>query len=283
MRAAKIESALKNLILADAANKVRHNFGVWKCAQCDTEKAATVHQLRKTYCSKECMAIAYSSRMAGAVNPHYSNAGERICTHCGGRYKSYNKTRKFCTRACHLHSKPKVVKQPIAKRVVVAPKVKSPRVLRSTEIACIKCGASFRKYPSQTRLYCSYKCHLDSGGAFRAGLAASKATMKYGPRKDANHNEIFDELRKHCPVYDISTTGRGLPDGLAWINKAWHLFDVKNPNTGYGKRGLNAVQKKWIQQWPGGPVYLIYTADEASRFGRGDFTGIKREESALST
>ena len=106
--------------------------------------------------------------------------------------------------------------------------------------------------------------------------------MKYGPKKDANHNEIFDELRKHCAVYDLSTTGRGMPDGLAWIEGAWHLFDVKNPKTGYGKRGLNPIQKKWIQQWQGGPVYLIYTEDEASRFGRGNFTGIKREESAGS-
>lgn len=103
--------------------------------------------------------------------------------------------------------------------------------------------------------------------------------MKYGPKKDANHNEIFEELRKHCAVYDLSTAGRGLPDGIAWIQAAWHLFDVKNPKTGYGKRGLNEVQKKWIQQWKGGPVYLIYTEDEARRFGCGDFSGIKREES----
>ena len=101
--------------------------------------------------------------------------------------------------------------------------------------------------------------------------------MKYGPKKDANHNEIFEELRKHCPVYDMSAAGMGVPDGVAWIAGAWHLFDVKNPKTSYGKRGLNKVQKKWLTQWKGGPIYLIYTVEEAERFGLGNFDGIKFE------
>lgn len=128
-------------------------------------------------------------------------------------------------------------------------------------------------------MYCSYKCHLDSGGAFRAGIAASKAIMKYGAKKDANHNQIFTELRKHCAVYDFSAMGHGLPDGIAWIKESWHLFDVKNPKTGYGRRGLNPVQIKWVNQWKGGPVYLIYTEEEAVQFGIGNFSGIKRIES----
>ena len=99
--------------------------------------------------------------------------------------------------------------------------------------------------------------------------------MKYGPKKDANHNEVMNEMRKHCAVYDMSTAGMGLPDGLAWINGAWHLFDIKNPKTSYGRRGLNKVQKKWIEQWKGGPVYLIYTTEEAANFAQGKFEGIK--------
>lgn len=124
-------------------------------------------------------------------------------------------------------------------------------------------------------MYCSYGCFKISGGPFRAGLASSKATMRYGAKKDANHNEIVDELRKHCPVYDMSKAGNGIPDGVAWINNAWHLFDIKNPKTGYGRRGLNKVQTKWIETWSGGPVYLIYTVEEAARFAKGDFESIK--------
>lgn len=99
--------------------------------------------------------------------------------------------------------------------------------------------------------------------------------MKYGPKKDANHNELMAEMRKYCAAYDMSTAGMGLPDGVAWINNAWHLFDIKNPKTGYGRRGLNKVQKKWLETWAGGPVYLIYTVEEASRFAQGNFDGIK--------
>lgn len=99
--------------------------------------------------------------------------------------------------------------------------------------------------------------------------------MKYGAKKDANHNEIFAVMRKYCPVYDLSNAGMGIPDGVAWINQAWQLFDVKNPKTAYGRRGLNKVQRKWLETWRGGPVYLIYTVEEAERFAQGNFEGIK--------
>ena len=106
--------------------------------------------------------------------------------------------------------------------------------------------------------------------------------MKYGAKKDANHNEIFEELRKHCPVYDLSAAGCGVPDGIAWIDEAWQFFDVKNPKTGYGKRGLNPVQKKWVEKWSGGPVYLIYTQADAQAFGSGDLESVKVVQSAGS-
>lgn len=99
--------------------------------------------------------------------------------------------------------------------------------------------------------------------------------MKYGTKKDANHNEIMEVMRKYCAVYDLSNAGMGVPDGVAWVNGAWHLFDIKNPKTAYGRRGLNRVQTKWIQAWAGGPVYLIYTTNEAARFAQGQIDGIK--------
>lgn len=102
------------------------------------------------------------------------------------------------------------------------------------------------------------------------------ARLKYGAKKDANHNEIFDEIAKHAPVRDLSKAGFGVPDGLAWVCESWHLFDVKNPETSYGRKGLNQVQKKWAKDWRGGPVFLIYTAEEARKFATGDFDGLKR-------
>lgn len=153
--------------------------------------------------------------------------------------------------------------------------VVAPSALR--ESLCVQCGSRFKSYPKDKRTYCSYECFVRSGGPFRAGLAASAATLKYGPKKDANHNPIMAALRKHCAVYDTSSAGCGIPDGIAWIKEEWHLFDIKNPKTGYGNRGLNKVQRKWLNQSSGGPIYLLYTEEEAERFAQGDFAGIKFE------
>lgn len=178
----------------------------------------------------------------------------KICRYCSKEFQSPKSVRKnTCSEECRVKW----------------------REQSQHKMFCAKCGTEFRFYPSQHRIYCSYQCHLDSGGAFRAGIAAAEARLKYGPKKDANHNEVVAEMRKYCAVYDMSSAGMGLPDGVAWIKEAWHLFDVKNPKTGYGRRGLNDVQKKWIQAWSGGPVYLIYTVEEAARFAQGNFDGIK--------
>jgi hypothetical protein len=152
---------------------------------------------------------------------------------------------------------------------------KPKRKSRKETKNCIQCGIEFVSYMSSKKRYCTYACYIASGGAFRAGIASSRAVKMYGPKKDANHNEIFTELAKHCPAYDLSAHGYGLPDGIAWILEEWHLFEVKNPKTSYGRKGLNKVQKKWLSQWKGGPVYMIYTVQEAERFGTGKFKGIK--------
>ena len=95
-------------------------------------------------------------------------------------------------------------------------------------------------------------------------------------KKDANHKEIFGVIESICPVKDLSEAGRGIPDGIAWINNGWHWFDVKNPKTGYGRRGLNKRQKEWASDWRGGPVFLIYTKDEAEKFAKGYWCELKR-------
>jgi hypothetical protein len=225
------------------------------------------------------MGAAYRERLAGANNPHFSAAGAKVCVTCGGGYIGYNNSRKFCSVGCYAASKPRAPKrQLVLKLVKPAPIPREKR--RPIDHVCLQCGVQFTG-PAK-RKFCSYGCHIKSGGAFRAGLASARAVMKYGAKKDANHREVIEEMRKHCAVYDLSAQGCGLPDGLAWIGDQWRLFDVKNPKTAYGRRGLNQVQKKWIQQWNGGPVYLIYTVDEACRFACGNFDGIKRVESAGS-
>jgi hypothetical protein len=276
------------------------NKGFWKCATCGIEKVPTAHQRRQKDCSYACMAISYKKRLLGKNNPNFKNASIKTCAYCGLEYNSYVKTRKFCSQSCYtsLKTKDKIKHEPKPKvrhtklcrscgvEFFCAPSIRKTTCSKACKIElinlkknfknCCQCGEKFSLFKSQNnKKYCSYKCHLDSGGAFRAGIASTEARLKYGPKKDANHNEIFEELRRYCAVYDLSSAGCGLPDGLAWISNQWILFDVKNPKTAYGKRGLNSVQKKWLSQWKGGPVYLIYTTEEAKKFANGEFDGIK--------
>jgi hypothetical protein len=96
----KADAARRNIALANAANAARYSFGVWKCATCQSEAPATVHQLRKTYCSKACMAAGYRVRFAGAGNNNHSNAGWKVCRACGKDFHNYNRRSRYCSIAC---------------------------------------------------------------------------------------------------------------------------------------------------------------------------------------
>lgn len=277
------------------------SYGVWKCLSCHVEKTATSHQKRQKYCSIKCYSEE-RKKLTGSLNPNYRGGNSKECSRCKKTFYSYVKQRLFCSLECYwsrnkkqkLQQKEKIKNTPHHKNCVQCGKSfrcwkTSNKVTCSPACSlayrsdtrvtkkCLTCWVEFKSYPSSKRKYCSYKCHLDNGGAFKAGLAAAKATMKYGSKKDANHAEMFAVLRKHCAAYDVSTSGMGIPDGLAWINGAWHLFDIKNPKTGYGKRGLNPIQKKWLSQAHGGPIYLLYTVEDAERFATGKFDGLKFE------
>jgi hypothetical protein len=97
----KLAASLQNLKKAAEANAARRAFAIWTCATCGAERPATVHQRRKTYCSKACMVIGYSSRLRGPSNPNYRAIPPRKCERCGKGYESYNKERKYCTHECY--------------------------------------------------------------------------------------------------------------------------------------------------------------------------------------
>lgn len=102
-------------------------------------------------------------------------------------------------------------------------------------------------------------------------------TRKYGARKDANHAEIVNEFKRlGVPVLDASNVGGGMPDLVVMIGGVLHLVDVKNPKTGYGRRGLNKRQKEWALEWKGSPVYLISTVEEVGHMVNGNFAVLKR-------
>lgn len=214
------------------------------------------YQKSRKFCSKKCHIESIKSKKKVKAEKPKKEQQQKLCAHCGNKFKCWKTSNKVtCSAECST----------------------SLRLSKHTKKICLFCGIEYQTSPSKNQKYCSYRCHLDNGGAFKAGMASAKAKMKYGPKRDANHSEIFDVLKKKCAVYDVSTSGMGIPDGLAWINGAWHLFDIKNPKTGYGKRGLNPIQKKWLSQAQGGPIYLLYTTEDAENFALGKFEGLKFE------
>ena len=271
-------------------------FDVWSCAECGKEARATVHQMRKTYCSMDCMAKGYAVRLQGVANPNHRDIQPSTCQKCGCSFQCKTRNRKFCSHSCYAASRvvlPDVAcancatpfrQQNPARKYCSAecfraatPKkqyIPTPRAIHMT--ACEGCGDTFRSARSSDRKFCSYPCFVSSGGTKRAGEAAVRAMKKYGAKKDANHKEIFAYIEIFAAVKDLSTAGFGVPDGIAWVGGGWHLFDVKNPNTGYGRRGLNPIQKKWADDWRGGPVYLIYNVQDAENFVKARFAALKK-------
>lgn len=240
----------------------------------------------------------------GESNPNWRGGVPAYsCLTCGGEYRTYEKGRKFCSLKCRpktpiaklkeMAAKAAAIKRAKPRKVVKAryrayvPVPKDERKRVATFKPCVQCGAQFKctgKRQIESRRYCSYPCHLASGGAQRAGDAAAMAKTRYGAKKDANHKELVDALEYlGASVVDLSAMGCGIPDLLVHARGIWHLCDVKNKATAYGRRGLNPRQIKWASEWKGGPVVLLYSIDDAKALieGRMDaLTVITADEAA---
>jgi hypothetical protein len=83
--------------------------------------------------------------------------------------------------------------------------------------------------------------------------------------KDANHDEIVETFRAlGCSVVETNLPPvAGFPDSLVGLLKKTHLVEIKSLDTAYGRRGLNANQCAFAQEWRGSPVHTVTTRDEA--------------------
>jgi VRR-NUC domain-containing protein len=125
--------------------------------------------------------------------------------------------------------------------------------------ACLSCGVTFKSY-SNARKYCSMVCRDTEFNKVRTRA-----------RKDNNHNAVVGLLQDAgAGCMDASFAGQGMPDLLVWWRGAWHLVEVKNPNTAYGRKGLSPRQRRWAENWNGGPVYVIRTGEDVASFLNGD-------------
>jgi hypothetical protein len=179
-----------------------------------------------------------------------------VCIVCNDSFRAFSKS-KYC-----LNHKKEAAINKIAKIKLGRPVDETRKVTK----ICFHCKKEFEHYKSRLKQYCSYQCHLDSGGAWRAGLAAKESILKYGAKKDANHHEIVDAMQKAgAYVIDMSHVGKGFPDLIVGFQSKTILMEIKNPKTSYGKKGLNKNQLKWKEQWTGGAYCVVDSIEAALR------------------
>jgi hypothetical protein len=82
--------------------------------------------------------------------------------------------------------------------------------------------------------------------------------MKRGSR-DRNHNDVAHAFElMGCSVADCALAGiTGWPDLVVGVVGINHLVEVKNPDTAYGRAGLNSDQSAFARDWRGGPIYVV--------------------------
>ena len=88
---------------------------------------------------------------------------------------------------------------------------------------------------------------------------------RYAVIKDHNHDDLCDTLKKMgCKIIDMAKVGDNFPDLLVLCAQELLLVEVKNLNTGYGKRGLSEGQREFATWWhtEGGTVYVIRNTDD---------------------
>lgn len=133
----------------------------------------------------------------GPENPNWKNAGWHICETCGGKYHSYNKSRRFCSKECHGRS-PEM-------RDRLARMAKSPKpTLRGRKHTCPRCGVTVPVLVQKSNRQPCEKCRVYGkrsiracqrcGAEFRStqskkfcGPACRRAAQADRQRGDASH------------------------------------------------------------------------------------------------
>lgn len=87
---------------------------------------------------------------------------------------------------------------------------------------------------------------------------------RYARRRDGNHEQLartFEQLG--CTVADLSHAGLpGWPDVVVGCAGVDRLVEIKNPETRYGRAGLNPNQQTFSRDWRGGRLFVVSTPDE---------------------
>lgn len=84
--------------------------------------------------------------------------------------------------------------------------------------------------------------------------------------KDHNHDAIVRRFRAlGCSVIEMHATGiPGFPDLAVGTVGITHFVEIKNPDTPYGRKGLNDNQSAFARDWRGGMVWIARSEDDAT-------------------
>lgn len=182
-----------------------------------------------------------------------------VCEQCGVRKRAtaHQKRKKYCSNSC--------VSEAYKTRMLGK---QNPNYKSASERRCGFCGKIYHSY-NKDRKYCSHNCYQKNQEVQGLNL------LQDGCKKDLNHDEIFEVIRSVSHALDFSEVGFGCPDGIAMVNGEPTLFEVKNPENHYGRKGLNKNQRKWAETWPA-PVYILRTKDDAKNFSLGNLDKVDR-------
>jgi hypothetical protein len=160
-------------------------------------------------------------------------------------FKSYSKTRKYCSFECYTTSDETVLRlQKNCVKALQAIAIKSK--LNPKYCAC--CGIILKK---RFRKFCDH-CWETEWKLRRSG------------RKDKNHNSIISGLKyAGAAIIDLSSMGYGIPDILVSYHNVLYLMEIKNPDNAYGRRGMNKNQKQWAERWRGKKPEVVRSIDDA--------------------
>ena len=90
--------------------------------------------------------------------------------------------------------------------------------------------------------------------------------MKQAARRDANHADIRDELRKAgAVVADTASLGGGFPDLVVGWRGVIMLLEIKDGNKPPSKRKLTPDEVEFFKTWNGFPVYVVESFEDAAR------------------
>ena len=86
------------------------------------------------------------------------------------------------------------------------------------------------------------------------------------PKTDRNQAEIVDALRKAgVVVHPTHMVGAGFPDLVCGYRGRTELLECKDGNAPPSARKLTPAQQEFIASWPGSPVHVVLSAEDALR------------------